>query len=320
MKLPLFILGAFVVLIATSVWVADVLVTSAEDRASLAAVFINDSSVVEFTGTTENPAPIGSSQVNLNNQGSFLPQASTPNDEPVLPNVPPLQNGDVPPVIETVIVTTSNPAPTPGQVTDVPPTSTTVIPVDEVFTALIGSGAITGLPFGDVAGSGGVLGLGELRFFGDAIRETLRAQRITQLAIPNRAALLAQTQVPFSRSDFALFVASATLDDPNIEEVSFFNGTLKTRYRALGRIFGFIPVRYSLQVESTFQESTLADVRLRFPWYSFVLAKGISSRALEARIENSIRTETSGFTTEYDLATRAFVGVSDTLRLQFGDF
>lgn len=295
------------------------LVKFAEDRASLAAVFINDSSVVEFTGTTENPAPIGSSQVNLNNQGSFLPQAATPDDDVVLPPAPSTTSGDVPPVIETVIVSTASTPSTSPQGTTVAPPSATIIPVDEVFTALIGSQAITGLPFGDVAGSGGVTGLGELRFFGDAIREALRAQRITQLSIPNRAALLAQTQVPFSRSDFALFVASATLDDPNIEEVSFFNGTLETRYRALGRIFGFIPVRYSLRVQSTFTQSAFADLQLRFPWYSFVLAKGIAPRALEAKIESAIRTETAGFTTEYDLATRAFVAVSDTLRLQFGD-
>ncbi len=319
MRLPFFILVAFALLVAVSSWLGATLATLTERNASLAAVFINDSSVVEFTGTSENPPPIGSSQVNLTSSGSPTTQTPPSDDEEETGTSLGTPGAPSTPVLEEVVVTTSaQPSATAGTTAEPPPPSSALVSVEEVLTTLIGSQAIVGLSLGN--GGGGVTGLSELRFIGDKIREALRAQRITELAIPNRSALLAQKQVSFTRSDFALFVASATLDDPNIEEVSFFSGTLNTRYRALGRVFGFIPVRYTLRVETVFAGGTLTDLRLRYPWYSLVLAKGISPKALTAKLDEAIRTETAGFSSEYDVATRAFVAVSDTLRLQFGDF
>lgn len=320
MRLPFFILLAFALLVAASSWLGAMLTSLTERNASLAAVFINDSSVVEFTGSTENPPPIGSSQVNLTSSGS--PTTQTPSNDDEEETSTSLGTAGAPstPVVEEVVVTTSaQPSAAAGTTAEPPPPASTLVSVEEVLTTLIGSQAIIGLALGG-GGSGGITALSELRFNGDKVREALRAQRITELAIPNRSALLAQKQVSFTRSDFALFVASATLDDPNIEEVSFFSGTLATRYRALGRVFGFIPVRYTLRVETVFAGGTLTSLRLRYPWYSLVLAKGISPKALTAKLEETIRTETAGFSSEYDIATRAFVAVSDTLRLQFGDF
>lgn len=312
-----------------------------EKERALAAVFLNDSQIVEFTGATENSPPVGNqssswpignstivsdSVVNLGALNTPPSGTTEEGEESILVFNQTTETDGVTPVIQTVTGVGTAGATTPSseneESPEAPPEQT--FTVEQILNALLGSQAITAV-LQDAPPGGGVFGSGEsgvrLQFFGGRIRDAFRALGIVALVIPNREALLKGTvpnQGTFSQQEFALFVASATLQDENIDTVTFANGTLTTRYRALGRLFGVVPMRYPLHIEATFTSGTLASVRVRFPWYSFFLAKGASGSALKGRIEAQIVENTRDFSSEYDIATRAFVGIADVLRTRLG--
>ncbi|MEK7613984.1 MAG: hypothetical protein AAB439_03885 [Patescibacteria group bacterium] len=311
-----------------------------ERERTLAATYLNDSQIVEFVGAEENNPPVGSggtswpsgtsvivndSVVNLGATQGTSPIISDVAVESILVFNEASDEDEVAPVITTVTVTTESfsssatPGTTPTQ------TQSTVL-AEEILATLLGSGAITAIYENQNSGgstvggsSGSIL---QLRFFGDRVRDAFRSLGIVRIAIPQKEVLLRGTgrgARVFSQNDFALFVSSAVLEDQYIDDVVFANGVLTTRYKAFGRLFGFIPTRYPLVVSATFAQGSLQTTTVRFPWYSFVLAKGTSERVLKNRIEAQITENIKTFVSEYDVSTRAFVGVTDVLRGEFGE-
>lgn len=308
------------------------------ERNTLAAVFLNDSQIVEFVGIDENPSPVsqsspswpvGNSTITTDsvvNLGALpgTPGSDEETEESILVFNQSTELQGITPVVETVTVTTA-PSPSSGGSQSTPAiTAEETITVEQIITALLGSQAVTAL-IESVPEGGGAFGLADsgirLQFFGGRIRDVFKALGVVSISIPNRETLLKGTgpySVQFSQQEFTLFVASAVLQDEYIDSVVYANGVLTTSYRALGRLFGVVPLRYTLKVTTTFAQGTLEAVEVRFPWYSFFLAKGMSGSALEARIKAQIVENVRGFSSEYDVTTRAFVGIADVLRVRLG--
>lgn len=294
-----------------------------------AIVFLNDSNVVEVDPSVENEPPViyvggGISPIYQNN--SSTPTANDDDEDSIDDTLivfdsPAVDVPATPSVVTSVVVTSTNANDGAGAGAGAGAGETTV-DAASILNALIGNQAlVTSTDFESGSGSffgGGVVERG-LYLYADRIRDAFRTQGITQFNIPHSADLLRDTRISFSQSDFALFVASATLKDSYLGDVALLNGKVEVKYRALGRLFGFIPLRYPLVASISFSQGSVSEVDLKFPWYSFVLSKGISPTTLSERIRSSVMTETSGFTTDTDIATRAFVATADTLREQFGD-
>ncbi len=299
-------------------------------QAELAAVFTNDSNVVEIDLVSQNtpnqdtqiighdesspsqdlsnPVPTVSVEHSISNESNpSIPALNTSNITSPIQDAVPVVIA-VPPIVEDLEVGGSSASGNLNSALE------KELSNEALLTTLIGSQAL-------VISSGRV-GNGSIRVHGDRLRDALDAQDIALLVIPDRFSLLTKktSQPLFSRNDFSLFVAERVLQDISIDSVLYVNGELTVRYKAPGRLFGFVPVTYNLTVTASFRENFLKDVSLRFPWYSFFLAKGVSEKGLEARVREAVALNLEGLGEgQYDVAVQAFVGVSDVLRRQLGD-
>lgn len=305
-----------------------------DGQRGLAAVFTNDSNIVDLgtvPGTTE--AVVGTVNdpneppIDLTSPLPSTPSATQNTTEAVLlfsdetpPPSSPASSG-TPSAISTVITTVPPPPFVSAEETtsagggEGGSTPTGSIDSEALIDTLIQNQALT------ISTSGGGGGGVSVRIRADRLRAAFAAEGISALAVPNRSELLGRGagRAALSRNDFTIFVAETILRDSYIDSVVFANGTLTTTYRARGRLLGFLPTRYRLGVSASFTEGQLRQVSLRFPWYSFFLAKGASAAVLEQKITALIQENIAGVEGEYDVATRAFLGMSDVLNQLFGD-
>lgn len=345
---------AFLVFFTFAGLTARNLITSVQRDANLAATYLNDSAVVDVeqfssqsgvVGTGNNP-PNGSSQIvngSVVNLGATTQTSSSSQPVIVFDDTSTTTTTVTPPVIPVVVVTTT-PSNTEGNSNGGSNTSTTTattgneitLTIEEILTTLLGSQGIVSISnsgansdgVGNDGGSGGGLfgvfggGINDgIRFFSDRIRSALNARGVFSIIIPNRNDILNNRGgKKFSQSDFALFVAQQVLRNEYIEDVVYLNGVVTLKYKASGRLLGFIPLRYTLTVRTSFANNTLKDITLKYPWYSFLMSKGVSETVLKARIQAEVMQNIDGFSNEYDVVTRAFVGMSDVVALQFGDY
>jgi len=84
-------------------------------------------------------------------------------------------------------------------------------------------------------------------------------------------------------ADLALFLTSAAEADANMEEISLNYEKIVVKYQSSGKLFGFIPLSLTQNVEiDTSAESTKTErVKVRFPWFSFLFSKDISAGEIE---------------------------------------
>jgi len=344
----LFILAIFTALLISTAPVSDEVVSQSIDRArTLAAgAFVNDSVVVEIQeeGPAEAP-PETTVQAGEVTSGAHTPdenggegvqsQATIPNGmSPSADSSSDAQTQNIVPVVAEVEITTEAGATPNGETNSTAgpetassgsatqtTTTTATATAEEILAALLGNQAVVAR-FGDGGGLFGNSTNGtDISFNADRIRSSLRARGITNLTIPNAGAILGATSSAGSRltqSDFTLFLASALLRDENIEDVRLRDGEIMTEYRALGRLFGFVPLRYTLRVTVLWDIGTVTDVSVTFPWYKFFLQTGVSRSSLEALLESEVSRAIKGQEAEFDVATRAFTAVVETLSSRIG--
>lgn len=205
-----------------------------------------------------------------------------------------------------------------------------IVSAVSIVAALIGNQALTmssavGASGSDTSGGGtgssDASGTSATHIITSRVRDSLAARGIVQLEIPDAGALFApeaRRTERFTERDFAIVVSAAALSDEYLGDVDFSGGVLDTKYRALGWLFGFVPLRYPLAVSLMFFEGREPEVRVRFPWYKFLLRTGISSSALERDIQNTIATSVPEHGATFDAATRAFSAVEDILMARAG--
>ncbi len=78
-------------------------------------------------------------------------------------------------------------------------------------------------------------------------------------------------------TDLALFVAAHAQNDERLEQISLNFEKITMKYSADGKLIGFIPMKFT-------EEVTLENgvVKVKFPWYSFLLSGGVSLDDIQA--------------------------------------
>jgi hypothetical protein len=106
-----------------------------------------------------------------------------------------------------------------------------------------------------------------------------------------------------SDQDLENFARGVLLEHEEIDEVSVDDTRIEVRHRGQGRLLGVIPVSFTRRVEINADADAESRVRVRMPWYSFLIRKGISATELETRIKADI--ELSRSETDWNFTHRA---------------
>lgn len=297
---------------------------------SAALAFLNDSEIIEIGQAPppelppENAVQTGSGTTDTSDTGSTSgggTSASRDETTVVFSDTGGTNNSSVVTEVSVTSTDSGSSASSGGATTSGDSTNTTdTVSTDEIITVLIGSQAVV-TTSGTSGGGGTFFSSGGIRIFAGRVRDALRAQHIAGLSIPNARDVLstrASNGRGLSRNDFTLFVTSAILKDENMQDIHWNQGVLTTEYRVLGRLFGFIPHRYTLFVSLEVLPGSEAEARVNFPWYRFFLATGTSRSTLEAAIETAVKDELGDHEAEFDVATRAFTVVADVLSVRAG--
>lgn len=332
-----FVVFAFLVLLAVFGGVAERLYSFTERGASLAAVFTNDSVIVEVGDLPPDGPPPAEGEVSGggdssssadDNNNSDTSNGTSPSDDDSVIVFDETSDDDsddssTPPVVDDVEVVVDNSSSGSNSSGDNEPSGTSTdsttetIDSEEVLTALVGNQAVTtGGASG--AGTGGVL---SIKIHADRVREAFNARNIAVLTLPSIEGAVRQARqqgTGLTRNDFALFASAAVLQDDNVRDVAYDAGVLTTEYRALGRLFGVIPTWYTLRISITVSETGASDVSVRFPWYKFFLATGVSRSTLEQELSNQVTARVQTGAGEFDVATQVFAAMAEVLRLRVG--
>ena len=84
-----------------------------------------------------------------------------------------------------------------------------------------------------------------------------------------------------TEADLALFAAATAADDRPTEEVAFYYGKIVVKYEAQGKLFGFLSHAFTETVTLDMDADGLARVKVKLPWYSFVLSPAVSVKEME---------------------------------------
>lgn len=194
-------------------------------------------------------------------------------------------------------------------------TSEETISAQSILNTLSGNQAVTssGTVSNSVGGSsGGSVGT---NISGLKTREALLSRGIIKLTIPPPpipGTAAAKVRPSYSRGDLALIVSGEIVKTPDIENVFYTANTLSITYQSEGRLLFALPVPYTTKIDLTFDEVTPKKrVRVRFPWFKFLMWTGVSQNSLRTHLDAIITTAPEG--KEYDRAAYVFKGVADFL-------
>lgn len=91
-----------------------------------------------------------------------------------------------------------------------------------------------------------------------------------------------------SGHDLEDFAKGVLLKDENVESVSLNFGEIKVEYKADGKLLGFIPHRFTERVTVDTQAEAQDRVKVRFPWYRFLLSIDASAKDIEALLNQDL--------------------------------
>lgn len=99
------------------------------------------------------------------------------------------------------------------------------------------------------------------------------------------------------------YVGSLVERDDRVEEIELANGELVIRYKAEAKFLGFIPGSITIRAEV----SPEGEVRVSYPWYSFLMAKAESRADLEARLNHDLDVIADDLTEDIEIGSGANV-------------
>jgi type VI protein secretion system component Hcp len=159
----------------------------------------------------------------------------------------------------------------------------------------------------------------EIVVVGSKVREAFSEQGIEKVTVrgwdPEKKEEVQGSAL--NESDLGLLVAVQTVGDENIEEVTLNFAKIKVEYSSEGKLFGFIPISYLIDVTAERSEeiegSEYGRVKVRFPWYRAFMSTGLSRSDIEAEIKQEI--EVSKTESELAAQARVFITISNILKV-----
>lgn len=105
-----------------------------------------------------------------------------------------------------------------------------------------------------------------------------------------------------SEQDLENFATGVLVNDTNFETIALNYDKIDVKYRMEGKLFGFLPHTYTERVTVQTSAEAQERVQVRFPWYRFLLATGITETEIEESLEADLDL---GAQTETDVRTLA---------------
>ncbi len=118
------------------------------------------------------------------------------------------------------------------------------------------------------------------------------------------AAVQAHAQVESGRG-LENFARGIIVENESVEEVHLNFEKLEVKYRTRGKVLGLIPVSFTERVEVETEPEQGARVKVKAPWYSFLLVREVRAEELEADIRADIEANLGG-NLNWDFGTRAY--------------
>jgi len=107
-----------------------------------------------------------------------------------------------------------------------------------------------------------------------------------------------------SGQDLENFAKGVLLEDENMEEISLNFEKITFKYRSSGKLFGFIPLSFTQRVELDAEGDDVGQVKVKMPWFSFLVKEDVSSEDIEGEAEASI-SENLGNNQNWDFGGQA---------------
>lgn len=113
-----------------------------------------------------------------------------------------------------------------------------------------------------------------------------------------------------SEQDLENFARGVMLENQAMEEIAFNYEKIKLKYESEGKLFGFIPVSFKKDVEIDLaEEDVAARVKVKFPWYRFMMRVDVPADELEGAIGEGMSDVLAGATTTAQLSLEARVTI-----------
>lgn len=87
------------------------------------------------------------------------------------------------------------------------------------------------------------------------------------------------------------FAARVMIEDERMKSVAFEEEKVVVKYASRGRLFGLIPIGFTqtVEVDSRQEGERPRMVKVRLPWFSFLVAEDVSARDIEAAAEEELK-------------------------------
>jgi len=107
-----------------------------------------------------------------------------------------------------------------------------------------------------------------------------------------------------SEQDLENFAKGVLLGNENMEEISLNFEKITLKHRSSGRLFGFIPISFTQRVELDAEGDDAGRVKVKMPWFSFLMKTDVSAEALEEEAQASV-SENLGDNDNWDFGIQA---------------
>ena len=101
------------------------------------------------------------------------------------------------------------------------------------------------------------------------------------------ATVKAHAQVQ-SGEDLENFARGVLLENENMEEIALNFEKITLKHRSSGRLFGFIPISFMQRVELDAEGDDAGRVKVKMPWFSFLMRADVSAGDIEEEAQASI--------------------------------
>ena len=91
-----------------------------------------------------------------------------------------------------------------------------------------------------------------------------------------------------SEQDLENFAKGVLLENENMEEISLNFEKITMEHRSSGKLFGFIPISFTQRVELEAEGDDAGRVKVKMPWFSFLLKADVPAEDIETEAEASI--------------------------------
>jgi hypothetical protein len=117
-----------------------------------------------------------------------------------------------------------------------------------------------------------------------------------------------------SGQDLENFAKGVLLDNEDIEELSAEDTSVVVKHRTHGKLFGFIPLTLWQEVKVETEGAEAGRVKLKLPWYAFLVAMDVTPEDLEAEIGKHEKWFKSNANAGLSVHAAIFTSISNVLK------